>query len=327
MKVNKIILKILLTFSDKKRKSFKKLFSGEKICYTFTKYMPYIAMNKKTTSYFLLKVFLFSCIFAWAIQWYSYFFGDGSTEKKQTSEENSDIFSSAYVSNYASVGVALSTKIWIWMSEGLYNLNDNSFYKAISLVGASKEEKKKIRKNLIEENMIHIRDYLNISRSDLAALLKSSNNREKTLEGFIDQISFRYKNAVLSLASLEKQKAELVAELENISTKIEQEKAKMETHFAATKVDETLRNVDEYFDLRAQYTSAFTDIVFINQFITQYQFLNNYNTGILDTVINNKEAIINQSYVVIPDSGSEYLRPLELIFDEAEIKAKQKTED
>jgi hypothetical protein len=40
----------------------------------------------------------------------------------------------------------------------------------------------------------------------------------------------------------------------------------------------------------------------------------------LDTLINNKEAIINQSYVVIPDSWSQYLRPLELIFDEAEIK-------
>jgi hypothetical protein len=60
--------------------------------------------------------------------------------------------------------------------------------------------------------------------------------------------------------------------------------------------------------------------VFINQFIKQHAFLNNYNKWILDTLINNKEAIINQSYVVIPDSGDQYLRPLELIFDEAEIK-------
>lgn len=132
----------------------------------------------------------------------------------------------------------------------------------------------------------------------------------------------RYKSSALSISSLEKQKNLLLENIRSIESRIEQVKTNMEQDFSQSKVDETLEDVDDYFALRAEYTEAFTDIVFINQFLKQHTFLNEYNTWILDTLINNKEAIINQSYVVIPDSGDEYLRPLELIFDEAEIKAR-----
>lgn len=238
-------------------------------------------------------------------------------------DENSDIYQSAYSANLWNVWIALSTRIGIQFQLWGNNNYTDSFYKEIANLGTTTEEKKKIRSSLIAQNMLIMREYLNLSKTDIKSLLNSSSNREATLTGFISQLEMRYKNSALSLSSLEKQKALILTELGKIETEISKTKLNMETHFSASNAQDTLNDVDEYFILRAQYTEAFTDIVFINQFIKQHVFLNNYNKGILDTLINNKEAIINQSYVVIPDSGDQYLRPLELIFDEAEIKAKR----
>lgn len=180
---------------------------------------------------------------------------------------------------------------------------------------------------MIAQNMLIIQEYLNLSRSDVKSMLDSSSNRRTTLESYLTQLEMRYKNSALSVQSLEKQKALLVTELDTISTKIENTKVSMEQNFSASLASNTLVDVDAYYALRADYTEAFTDIVFINQFIKQHNFLNNYNKVMLDTLINNKEAIINQSYVVIPDSGDQLLRPLELLFNEADFKAQQNTSE
>lgn len=174
---------------------------------------------------------------------------------------------------------------------------------------------------MIGQNMLIIQEYLNLSKTDIKTLLNTSSNRKNTLEAFISQLELRYKNSVISLQSLEKQKALLLAEIEKNQASIASVKTSMETNFSLSQANETGKDIETYFVLRDEYTQYFTDIVFINQFIAQHQFLNDYNKVILDTLINNKEALINQSYVVIPDSGSQYLRPLELLFNEADFKS------
>jgi len=283
-------------------------------------------MKKQSLGIFFVKIATISCILVVAFQFISIYWEDKQIPEAQELQDNLANFSSAYVSNYATVGVALSTRIGIWFTGGNTSYSANSFYKEVSFLWASSEEKKSIRKDLISSNMVILSEYLNLSRSDIKSLLDSSTNRASTLEWFISQLEFRYKNSALSIQSLENQKAQLVSYLEEIDAKIQNTKVQMESDFSSGKVDATIDDVDQYFALRQEYTQTFTDIVFINQFIKQHSFLNAYNTGILDTLINNKTAIINQTYVVIPDSGDQYLRPLELIFDEAEIKA-QKTED
>jgi hypothetical protein len=150
--------------------------------------------------------------------------------------------------------------------------------------------------------MIYIREYLNLSQSNIIDILSSSSDRGTTLEGYISQMRFRYNNATTSIISLELQKSELVDYLNTLSRDIDTLKATMENNFSGNNVDITLSNVDSYFLLRDDYTQAFTDIVFINQFLSQYKFLNSYNSKILDTIINNKQQIINQTYIVIPDT-------------------------
>ena len=62
-------------------------------------------------------------------------------------------------------------------------------------------------------------------------------------------------------------------------------------------------------------------IVFINKFLNWYTVLNNYNKLLLDTLINNKEILVKNSQVVIPDSWSWLLKDLNLIYDEADWKS------
>ncbi len=272
---------------------------------------------------FFFKVALLSLFFVGLYQGYGYFFQKEEIKKEtQREQENATRFQSAYAANYGNVWVALSTRIGMQFTSQNAALQSGGFYREIASVGVTQDERRIQRADMISQNMLIIQEYLNLSKTDIKTLLHTSADRKNTLEGFISQLELRYKNSAISVQSLEKQKALLVTKIEKNQADIVATKASMEKNFGLSQAAETLKDVERYYVLRAEYTEMFTDIVFINQFLKQHNFLNNYNKVILDTLINNKEAIINQSYVVIPDSGEQYLRPLELIFDEADIKAK-----
>jgi hypothetical protein len=64
----------------------------------------------------------------------------------------------------------------------------------------------------------------------------------------------------------------------------------------------TLENIDDYLKLVQESNYSRTYIVFINRFINSYDILNNYNKLLLDTLINNKEILVKNTQVVLPDS-------------------------
>lgn len=281
-------------------------------------------VEKISPLYTSLKVAFLTAFIVTVMQWVS-FLALWNVRHVHAENTNSEVFYSGEGSDYASVGVALSTRVGTKFQDKRTSSfsSSQSFYREISSIGASPEENRAIRADMISQNMLIINEYLNLSRTNTKDLLKWSQDRRSTLESFISQLEMRYKSSALSIGSLEKQKALIVERINIIDWQIEQVKSRMETDFSAWDANATLNDVDDYFALRAEYTEAFTDVVFINQFLKQHEFLNEYNIGILDTLINNKEAIINESFIVIPDSWDQYLRPLELLFDEAEIKEQQ----
>lgn len=167
-------------------------------------------------------------------------------------------------------------------------------YGEVGEIGKTAEESRKIRLEMIAQNMTIIKEYLAILKTNPIELLKSSENRRNTLNTFISQLELRYKNASLSQVNLENQKELLLSDIRQIEAGIDEVKNKMSTNFTSNNASGTVENVDEYLDLRRRYNQNFTDIVFINQFMVQYNFLNNYNKKLLDTLINNREAIINE---------------------------------
>jgi hypothetical protein len=109
--------------------------------------------------------------------------------------------------------------------------------------------------------------------------------------------------------------------MEDNSQKIENLKEVIDTDFNSFNEEKTWNNIEKYLELRKKYYYAKTYIIFINKFINQYNTLNAYNKKLLDTIINNKDAIIKDAHVVLPDSWNELLKKLNLIYEEAEYKA------
>lgn len=271
----------------------------------------------------LLKIWVLTALILACVRIGHSFFWEKTDEQTLTPVKNESVYTSAYSSNYSVIGVALSTRVGTNFRKSQSNFNNPGFYREISSVWKTQEEKQEIRDELIKKNMILIREYLNLAKTDVKGVLETSNNKKATLENLINQLSLRYKNATVSSQSLEKQKALLLAYIEQVEAAIAQQKWLMEKNFSASDPDATIANVERYFELRQKYTEAFTDIVFINQFIKQYSFLNNYNKLLLDTLINNKEPLINGTSVVIPNSWDELLEPLNLLIKESVYKTQK----
>lgn len=245
-----------------------------------------------------------------------------SAENTQATKPTNDlIYPAASNNNISAVSVALGTGVGIRLNRD--GISDVTFYPEQSEIGADAEESRSIRRDLLVENMLIIREYLSLARTDVLELLDESTDRRSTLNTLISQLELRFKNASISLINLENQKTLLIQDMEKTNTDIESIKGQMSNDFTTGDDDGLLSDVDIYLDLRSRNNRSFTDIVLINQFLAQYQFLNDYNKRLLDTLINNREAIISQSFVVVPDSGDEFLKQFKLLYEEEEFKAQR----
>jgi hypothetical protein len=94
----------------------------------------------------------------------------------------------------------------------------------------------------------------------------------------------------------------LEREISNTNSQIEKLKSKINSDFLKNDSTASSENIEKYLELKSKYNYAVVYIVYINQFLTDYNRLNEYNKKLLDVLINNKEAIIKEAFVVIPDT-------------------------
>lgn len=83
--------------------------------------------------------------------------------------------------------------------------------------------------------------------------------------------------------------------------------------------------IDDYVNAKNEENRARVYLTYIQRFQRGYGILQGENKKILDTLINNRSALINKSIVVIPDSGTELLKKLNLLVTEAEYKEATET--
>ncbi|HBA44675.1 TPA: hypothetical protein DEG21_05455 [Patescibacteria group bacterium] len=177
------------------------------------------------------------------------------------------------------------------------------------------------RDKIIISNMMNLNEYLNILKTDINSILDSSSDREAMLTSFIDQLEFRYKLSISELKVLQQQAKELEITSQSSVQRIESLKTDLTNSYKKLDYDKTQSSVDEYLKQKDSDTYAKTYLIFIQKFINSYTILNNYNKVLLDTLINNKEALIKKSTVVLPDSGNTLLNKLNLLKTEVDYKA------
>lgn len=264
-----------------------------------------------------LKIFMLTSVFFVIINYFWYFL-NADQEAQKSINSNKETFTSGEVEIIWNVWVAISTNIGTRYKQtaetpvNIYKDVVDIWY----ILGNNNVAKDKI----ITANMVFLNEYFNILKTDIRSLLSSSNDREFALNSFIAQLEYRYKAWVENAKTLSSQKAELVSSLNSSNNEIENIKDKISNDFWNFNNAETLKNIDSYLEIKKENTNALTYIIFINKFLDYYSILNDYNKKVLDTLINNKEILIKNSQVVIPDTGWELLKQLKILYTEEEWK-------
>ena len=194
-------------------------------------------------------------------------------------------------------------------------------YEDVMPIAAALSDKGEGRKKVISSNMVAASEYLNILKTDVNKLLDQSSDRQATLESFTDQLKYRYKSTNTYLSTLSAQRAELQQAVSDSTTKIDATKAALSVAYKNLDYDKTEELLTQYLELKDRETYARTYLVFVDKFAATFSALNTYNKTLLDTLINNREALIKDVTVVLPDSGTELMKKLSLIKTEAEFKA------
>jgi len=122
------------------------------------------------------------------------------------------------------------------------------------------------------------------------------------LDAIIEQLEFRYEKSVKQITALNEQKNIFNNEMLKAEANIETLKIKINTDFKNKDSIASKENIDNYLKEKNNYYHARTYIIYINKFLIDYSYLNDYNKKLLDTLINNKEALVKEAYVVIPDT-------------------------
>ncbi len=234
------------------------------------------------------------------------------------SAKNIDTFVSKDIQSVWAVWMALGTNIGTRFQE--FQSIPIATYKDVFSIGEIIANQNEVKDKLISEHMILLNEYLNVLKTDVRALLSGTKDRASVLNAFIAQLEYRYTIGNNSLKSLESQRSELIAVLNNTEKELNLIRSKIENDFSGFNTNQTITNIDLYLEIRQENTYARTYIVFLNKFISYYDALNKYNKNLLDTLINNKDIIIKNTQIVIPDTWWQLLRELELLYTEEEWK-------
>lgn len=268
---------------------------------------------------FLLKIMTLSTLIVLVFNvWQNLINANNSEENIVTNSANDLNFKKSNTKSLWKTAVAITTNIWI-----RYNQRTNTpatIYKDIFSVSEVMKNSNNFNDEIIWKNMVITEEYKNVLKTDVKQLIDSSYDKPRTLNAFIEQLEFRYTLWVENIKNLNQQKTTFESEITSINSNIESLKQKISKDFSNKNEEETLKNIDNYLELKKNYYYARTYIIYINHFLAEYNTLSNYNKILLDTLINNKDAIIKDAFVVIPDSGSDLLKEFNLIYQEDEFK-------
>lgn len=235
----------------------------------------------------------------------------GSTQNKQT-------FKKANYSWLGNTSIAITTNIWMSYTQ-IKDLPATIYQDIFSI--SELINNKNAQNELIWNNMIIIQEYLNVLKTDVKQLINSNLDKLAILNAFIDQLEFRYTSWIKSQEILIEQKNIFTTNLTNSDINTEILKIKIAKDFKNNDPEASLENINNYLELKKEYYNARVYISFIDKFLVQYNFLNNYNKNLATVLIKNKEAILKDAHLVIPTEWwIQALADFNLIFNEGETK-------
>lgn len=176
---------------------------------------------------------------------------------------------------------------------------------------------------ILTTNMEFIHSYANVLKTDILALLDQNNDRAVALEEHITLLRNFLDEWQDRIALLSQQYKELQGIINENSSEISNSKTSLQQAYQSLDYDTMETNIDGYMAAKQWELYAKTYLTFINSFLKNLNTLQIENKKILDTLVNNREALIKRTVVVLPDSGTDVLKKLNLIQTEEEYNGKK----
>lgn len=233
--------------------------------------------------------------------------------------DNARSFTQSDMSYIGNIATAVSLSIWHAdkaVSTWPIALSEETISIAEVLASPKDWERK-----LIASNMLSLQSYVNLLRTDIIGLLDQAEDRTTALDEHIDLLKSYYVRTGDRTALLAEQSRDLSAIILGASQSTLGAKQSMEEKYKAFEYEWVDSVIDDYVRAKNDENRARVYLAYVERFQRGYGILQGQAKKILDTLINNREALIKRSIVVIPDSGSELLKKLNLIVTEAEYKA------
>ena len=268
---------------------------------------------------FLLKVLVLSAFIVLAFNiWDNLINANKVSENVVINNQDNSNFKDVSNVSLWKTWVAITTNIWIRYKQR--QETPATIYRDIFSISEIVGNPELANQELIWTNMIAVEEYRNVLKTNVKQLLDSSYDKPRFLNAFIEQLEFRYVTWGENIKRLNEQKTVFMNNIANSEASIETLKQKIESDFRANDSKESLNNIDRYLELKEEFYYSRTYVIYINHFLSEYSYLSEYNKLLLDTLINNKEALIKDAFVVIPDSWAELLRSFDLLYSEDDFK-------
>ncbi len=202
--------------------------------------------------------------------------------------------------------------IWVSLSS-----NTISIAEVLSSPNAGQEK-------LIGANMLAVSSYSNVLSTDIITLLDGAVDRTNALNEHISLLKSYYNRTLERLTVINEQINDLQGIISQANTTTNGAKVAMQTSYEWYDYSTVDGAIDSYIVAKNEDTRARVYLVYLEKYKKSYIALQAKNQKLIDTLMNNREALIKRTTVVIPDSGSDILKTLKLIQTEAEVNI-QKT--
>ena len=234
---------------------------------------------------------------------------------------NESRFQQAEVSYMGNTATALS--LALGQQQGISPINNIPMQTSTITITEVIKNPNDGQKVLIGTHMQAIQAYVSILEINIVRLLEESPSRAATLDEHIALLKHYGTKTNDSLIILDEQILDLKAIIENNARDSTESKDVLQSSLSSLNYGWVDSAIENYTIAKNSDTRARIYLIYLERFRDSYRKLQEKNKKILTVLSENREALIQKTVVVIPSSGSDILRELGIIQNEAEYKAQK----
>ncbi len=277
-----------------------------------------MAINPEIKS-FIKNTLILTLFFALVIHFsWGYFMSMAGFSASAQNEKNFEQANIVYLWNIAT---ALSLNLW-WANKAPASV-ENVLNPTVISITEVLQNPTEWQQKLIASNMLAINSYANIIQMNIVEELKRTNDRANVLDRHISLLKSYQLKTQEQLSIIRDQKNDLQSLIQQAEATINNSKSTLEGSFDQLEYNGVDAAIDNFVQARDTHTRARIYMVYLDRFEQSYNALQTKATSLIDTLESNRAAIIQQTKIVIPSSGSDIIKELWLIQSESELKAQK----